>query len=310
MNEHPLVSVMMPTYNQEAYVEEAVRSVLDQDYRNIQLVIADDGSSDRTVEILRALADADDRIVLIADAGHLGVTGNCKRTLEHCTGEYVAFTAGDDIFLPGKLTAQLRWFREDPSRVLCGHDVEVFDTATRQRVRLFSEMRPLHSGEGAAAIIEKFVPFGGCAIMVRRAALPATLFDERLPHASDWKLWIDTLANGGTYGYVDGIYSRWQRHATNITRTRFQEVYADIFVTIALVEAAYPWLIRPAQRARARHYFEKGKRHLALEEPQTARRYFKAALWPFGVVSAKAAVGFLFSILPRAATPKRWLRVE
>ena len=94
----PKVSVMIPTYNQEKYIAQAIESVLSQDYENIEIVIADDCSSDRTGEIAQ-IYQSDPRVKYYRNEKNLGRVGNYRNTLySHTTGDWVVNLDGDDFY--------------------------------------------------------------------------------------------------------------------------------------------------------------------------------------------------------------------
>lgn len=93
----PLVSVCIPTYNNEDTIEETVSSVLRQTWKNLELVIVDDGSSDRTYELVTELAAEDKRIRLYRNGENLGMAGNWNRCLSLCRGDYLKLLCGDDL---------------------------------------------------------------------------------------------------------------------------------------------------------------------------------------------------------------------
>src|SRR5690606_15977961 len=106
MQPDPVVSVVVPAYNAEAYLGEALRSVLAQTYELLEVLVIDDGSQDRTADIVRELAMEDERVRLlqqsnsgVADARNLGI--------EHARGVYIAPLDADDLFYPQKLEAQV-----------------------------------------------------------------------------------------------------------------------------------------------------------------------------------------------------------
>lgn len=101
------VSVIMPAYNAAAYIEEAIRSVMDQTYGAWRLLVLDDGSSDDTVEIVRRLAEQDSRILLFRNEENLGAARTRNRGLDLCEEGYVAFLDSDDRWHPEKLATQV-----------------------------------------------------------------------------------------------------------------------------------------------------------------------------------------------------------
>ena len=106
----PLVSVIMPAYNASLYIEEAIRSVLDQDYPNIELIVIDDGSSDGTAELAESLGEQV-RVIRQINGGPAAAR---NKGIADARGELIAFLDADDLWLPGKLLAQVAYLAEHP----------------------------------------------------------------------------------------------------------------------------------------------------------------------------------------------------
>ncbi len=245
----PLVSIMIITYNQIDFIHETLTSALEQDYTNLEVVVADDGSVDGTAEVIQEYAQKyPNRLVSLVGGPNLGITGNSNRGLRACKGKYIALQGGDDILLPGKITKQVEWMEADERRVLCGHDVENFHT-DGGKCFLRSREMPLQRGQGAKAYVRDHI-FLTTSVMIRADAIPSYGFDERLSYVSDNKLIVDCLANGGEFGYIDGVYARYRLHRNNITK-KYQELLLDHLMRLALIEFSYPHLIRDCIRSRA-----------------------------------------------------------
>ena len=105
--ERPLVSVIMPAYNAEKYIEEAIRSVLSQTYTNWKLLILDDGSTDRTAELAERFANADTRIRLLRNPQNMGVARTRNRGFDMANGDWAALLDSDDVWHSDKLEKQL-----------------------------------------------------------------------------------------------------------------------------------------------------------------------------------------------------------
>ncbi len=108
----PLVSVVMPAYNAEPYIEAAVRSVMGQTIRNWELILLDDASQDGTWAVAQSLAAEDDRITVLRNAENMGVARTRNRGIAMCAGRYVALLDSDDVWYPHKLETQLRRMKE------------------------------------------------------------------------------------------------------------------------------------------------------------------------------------------------------
>ncbi|PSB45452.1 glycosyl transferase family 2 [Cyanosarcina cf. burmensis CCALA 770] len=111
----PVISVIIPAYNAEAFIEKTLDSVLSQTYKNIEVIVVDDGSQDRTVEIVKQIAHLDRRIRLIQQANQ-GVAAARNLAIEKSRGQYIAPIDADDIWYPQKLEKQLQCMLEaEPS---------------------------------------------------------------------------------------------------------------------------------------------------------------------------------------------------
>ena len=95
-----MVSIIMPVYNSEKYIEESIKSVLCQSYNDFELIIVDDCSSDGSRKIMQGMADKDDRIKVIHLEQNKGVANARNVGMENAAGEYIMFLDSDDIFFP------------------------------------------------------------------------------------------------------------------------------------------------------------------------------------------------------------------
>jgi glycosyltransferase involved in cell wall biosynthesis len=117
-SETPLVSVVMPAYNVEDYIEEAVNSILGQSYSNFEFIIIDDGSTDRTPEILKSFTDP--RIKLIFSEKNEGNYPARNKGCQLAKGRYIAVMDADDIAMPERFAVQVKYLEENADVLLCG----------------------------------------------------------------------------------------------------------------------------------------------------------------------------------------------
>lgn len=225
------VSVCVISYNQEDFIREALESALQQDYENLEVVVADDASTDCTQAIILELAARyPGRLKYFFNPKNLGITANSNVALKACTGEYIAFMGGDDVLLPDKIRKQVEWFAEDEKRVLCGHEIEYIDSNGNLLGKRHSDLAPLSSGKGIGSYLKNGAPFGACSVMIRSSRIPEYGFDLSLPIASDIGLWLDVIREDGVYGFIPGIYSYYRRHPMNITQLKRYHYLRDNFV--------------------------------------------------------------------------------
>lgn len=237
-SDKPKVSIMIISYNQKEFVTEAIESSVNQNYENLEVVISDDGSTDGTAEIIAQLQTRyPKKLVALLNSDNVGITRNCNRALRACTGEFITFIGGDDVVLPGKITAQTEWFAQDQQRVLCGHAVQYISSDGSPMP--YSDNK-LYEGAGPETYIRRDTLLPCTSTMVRASAIPSHGFDEAIPIASDFLFWIEVLSTGGKFGYVDGVYALRRVHATNVTTLRRPEVFDDTEHTYRIVADRYP----------------------------------------------------------------------
>lgn len=126
----PLVSVLLPVYNGETYLEAAVRSILDQTFTDYELLILNDGSTDRSGEILARLAGEDERIQVITRENR-GLVASLNELLERSCGTCCARMDADDLALPDRLEQQVQYLSDHPEVVLVGGQPLLIDSSGR-----------------------------------------------------------------------------------------------------------------------------------------------------------------------------------
>jgi glycosyltransferase involved in cell wall biosynthesis len=127
MNASPRVTVLIPVFNRERFVDEAIRSVLEQDFQDFELLLVDDGSTDGTPAVLRAWQQRDPRIFVVTSPQNLGIPGALNLGLRHARAPHVARLDSDDLMMPQRLAAQAAVLDEHPEVVLVSSMYEIVD---------------------------------------------------------------------------------------------------------------------------------------------------------------------------------------
>lgn len=288
MKDQALVSVFLPTYNQQNFIAASIDSVVSQDYENLEIVIGDDCSQDNTWQIVQEYQSRyPEKIKAFRNPQNLGITGNCNEILKRCTGKYVAFTAGDDLFLPGKISTQVELMEKNGKIVLSYHDIEVFRSKDNFTIRYWNQgkvsARPV---VGLALKVVKMVIEDGTvfmaalSVMVKREAIPVTGYDPRVPVASDWLMWIEILANSGQFDIVEFIpdtFARYRMHDKNITAAGHSHS-ADEYVTLSIVEDKYPHFLNNINKSLALIRYRYGIRYIQSGLHQTGRIFLLSSM--------------------------------
>ena len=179
----PLVSVIIPTYNRGWIVQEAIDSVLDQGFRDYELIVVDDGSDDNTREMLSAYGKA----IKLLRQPNRGVSAARNRGIAEAAGQLIAFLDSDDLWLPGKLASQVKFFEENADAVV-NQTQEIW---IRNGVRVNPKKRH-HKFSGM--IFERSLALclvSPSAVMIKKGLFDDVgLFDEQLPACEDYDLWL------------------------------------------------------------------------------------------------------------------------
>lgn len=124
----PLISVLIPVYNVEAFVKEAILSICKQTYKNLEIIVIDDCSTDNTYQVVADLARIDNRILLFRNENNSKIVKTLNFALEKASGDFIARMDGDDISAPERLEKQLNFLLQNPDYSLVGSNVYTIDS--------------------------------------------------------------------------------------------------------------------------------------------------------------------------------------
>jgi GT2 family glycosyltransferase len=232
----PSITILMPVYDGERFVDEAIASVVGQDYTDFEFVIVDDGSTDGTPAILRRWAERDSRIVLVRAPKNGGIAASLNRGLAVARGRYVARQDADDLCLPGRLRRQVAVLDAEPDVVLVSAGYDLIDA---RGLSLGTEMRT-EPPEVVAYLLHFSNAIGGHGqVMFRREVVAAAGgYCEDFELSEDYDLWTRLSRLGRIvllpiigmkhrlHGRRSSIlwYERQRRHSLRISRRMMQEL--------------------------------------------------------------------------------------
>lgn len=211
----PLVSIALCTYNGEKYLAEQLNSVLAQTYKNLEIVIVDDASTDDTFLILQEYADKHECIKLFRNNSNLGFTKNFEKAIKLCQGIFIALCDQDDIWHPNKIALQVAAMDEE---VMVYHDSEFVQENGQPMNKKMSDVVNLYSGDQPEVFLF-FNCVSGHSIMMRKVLAEVAL---PLPagYFHDW--WIAYVAtNMGSIKALPQSLVKYRQHSksdTNILR--------------------------------------------------------------------------------------------
>ena len=194
---NPLVSVILPSYNQAEYLREALDSIIAQTYSNWEAIVVNDGSKDHTEEVMNEYAAKDSRIRLFTKQNG-GITSALNAGLENARGEYFCWLSSDDLFYPNKLELQVKMFEGlDESYALVYGSFDILqESETTKELQKQPFMIPLINGcEFPEAL--KFDFIDGCTIMIRMKVMREVKgFNPGIVHSQDMELWLRLASRG------------------------------------------------------------------------------------------------------------------
>lgn len=177
---NPKVTVLMPVYNAEKYISEAIQSILNQTFRDFEFLIINDGSTDSSVEIIESFKD--ERIRLVHNEKNMNLVPTLNRGLELAQGEYVARMDADDISYPTRLEKQVEYMDKNPEIGICGTWIEFFDAGKGiQKYPVEHEL--------IKASILFFNPMAHPTVMMRKAILNENNLRYSRNLSEDYDLW-------------------------------------------------------------------------------------------------------------------------
>lgn len=207
----PEVSVIIPTHNRATMLKEAMDSVLTQDFQDYELIVVDDGSTDRTTEII----DTFYKDIKVLRQSHQGVSRARNTGIKAASGNLVAFLDSDDLWRPQKLSHQVDFFNANPKAQIC----QTEEIWIRNNVRVNPKER--HK-KRSGMIFEPSLHLclvSPSAVMIRRSLFDKVgLFDESLPACEDYDLWLRISCRYPVYLIETPLIIKRGGHADQLSR--------------------------------------------------------------------------------------------
>lgn len=290
MSKNPIVSVLMPVYNAEKYVAEAVESVLNQTFADFEFLMIDDGSLDGSLEILQRYAKTDQRIRLVSRP-NTGYVVALNEMLQLARGKYLARIDADDVALPERFAKQVEYMEQHPECVVVGSRVLLIDSdgdPLREMVELFTheQIDNQHLEGGSSQVIHP------SAIMRREAVEHVGGYLKHYMPAEDLDLFL-RLAECGHVVNLPDVLTKYRQHLASegYARQQLQRRCADAAANSARLRRGLPLLEQNSADATcptaAEHYRKWSWWALGDGNLSTARKYAIAAMrqQPFALES-------------------------
>ena len=213
MQNPPLISVLMPVYNCEKYILEAVESILQQTYTHFEFLIIDDCSTDSTVEQIKSIQD--DRIQLILKPKNTGITESLNYGLRIAKGKYIARMDGDDISLPTRFEKQVAFLEANEDVVVCGTSFKILGSGLYIAV-------PETNDEIKVGMLQE-CKIGHPTVMMRSSFLNEhqLSYNASMEPAEDYDLWVRMIHLGKFYNLQEPLL-KYRVHQNQVSNQRNQ----------------------------------------------------------------------------------------
>jgi glycosyltransferase involved in cell wall biosynthesis len=294
--QHPSVTVLMPLFNGEKYIRQAVESILVQTWPDFELLIIDDGSTDAGPEIVSALHDH--RIVMLRNERNMGVAATLNRGLDVARGRLIARMDADDISLPDRLERQVRFMDGHPLVGISGGWVRLFGGGELP----YTCRVPSDCDDVAAYMLFENSLWHVTAIMRKSAMIQASLqYDSNFSRSEDYDLW--TRANSFyPLANIGHTLVQVRRHKGSVTRTNWDEMTRQTEVIQARLLASMGLHLSSNEIA-FHHRVGRGYRLENLEE------VYKAEKWLFTILSSNKSTSVYSNISLKRAVSEVWFRL-
>lgn len=223
----PRVSVLMPAYNAEKYIGDAIKSILNQTFTDFELIIINDGSTDNTKQIIKQFDD--ERIKYFENDENRGVIFTLNRGLKEIESEFIIRMDADDISLPNRFAEQIKFMDNNPQIGLSGTAIEIFNEDT-SRINYF----PSNPEELKTELIfNNLICHPSIIIRSRIFKEHPILFEKKYLHAEDYAMWI-ILSKWVKFSNLNKVLLKYRDSESNITKiadkqiTERKQVFAEI----------------------------------------------------------------------------------
>lgn len=228
MTAPPLISIVIPAFNAAPVLGETLRSVRQQDYPLFEAIVVDDGSTDATASVARAVAAEDPRFRVLTQTNR-GISAARNAGVAAARGAWIAFLDADDVWFPHKLACQMQSAQDRPSANFIFSNYYRWDGNQDLELRQAAH-KPLQMGRFSKELV-RFNLVGTSTVMVKSERLAqAGPFDEELTPAEDWDAWLRLAEAGCSALWIPEPLARYRIWAGNVSAQKLEMARATVQV--------------------------------------------------------------------------------
>ncbi|MGD6806486.1 MAG: glycosyltransferase [Candidatus Bathyarchaeia archaeon] len=270
------VSVLMGSYNHELYLAEAIESVLNQTFSDLELIIIDDCSSDASKDIIRKYQERDSRVKPIFHSQNTGIARAMNDGLKEAKGEYLTFIGSDDLWLPFKLEKQLEVIKRHEDEIIWseGQIINAKGESTGQLMTQFLFSPKKRTGNLFQELLYEDFIFGQSVMLKTRYAQEIG-FDEKYQFVNDHMFFV-SQSRKHNFVFIPQTLAKYRLHGKNTTLRHSAVWFKE---RIALRKSfLMNYASEISQQALADIYYKIGHAYSGLKEKQSAKHFYLKAI--------------------------------
>jgi glycosyltransferase involved in cell wall biosynthesis len=204
----PKISVLLPVYNAEKYIKQAIDSILNQTFSDFEFIIINDGSTDNSLAVIKSITD---KRIIIINQENKGLIASLNYGIDISKGEYIARMDADDIAFPNRFEEQVKLFTKNEKIGLCGSSTENFGAVSSQTIRS-------DNNQFLKSYLLFGPPFAHPSIMMKRSILIKNniRYDGNFTHCEDFAMWSSMVAYCEFTNAVD-VLVKYRVHPEQVT---------------------------------------------------------------------------------------------
>lgn len=210
----PVVSVLMPVFNGEKYLREAIESILMQSYHDYEFIIINDGSTDQSEAIIQSFTDP--RIRYFNNGKNIGLTPSLNKGVLLAKGTYLARMDCDDISLPDRLKVEVEFLKNNPDYVLVCTQIELIDEQGVSAGFWEEDIKTKNHAE-----IKATLPRSNCiahpTVLIKTNIAKEYLYSQKQYISEDWDLWMRLASDKRKLGKINKAYLQYRIHPASFT---------------------------------------------------------------------------------------------
>lgn len=300
LDHNPPVSIILPVYNGEEFIEDAIESVLGQTYENWELIIINDGSTDNSEQIIKNFL-SNNRLKYFENHGNKGISSTRNRGLKKSTGEYIAFLDQDDLWEKNKLEVSISHFNNKRDKLgLVYSEANILNCTEQSEIIRVSSGAP--NGLPRKRFIEKlflknFIKSMSQVVISKKTFQEVGLFDERLSVADDWDLYL-RLAGKFSFQKIPKVLTTIRRHGENTSDEKTLEMKREsLEIILPKCLELYPFLNKVLKVKKAKILYSMGRVYHDRGQYKKARGLYLDAVSNYKWLNLKLYLGYLASLL-------------